>query len=873
MKYLDYLYNKIDDTPIVYDEKENIDEISSSYNSIEGVYLVKYPKRTPLEEINNYVKLHYEKFQKDIAFSKEVFAKYDPDHKLVKDVSLFVKTLYDGKLPQDFYNYQIDYSKKFSLSRFEVRCNCKTKRLNVVGPANCSPQEFIRMAKLFFYINDFSLQGFIFTSDMGFNYNKSKDKTKEIYHSDFCIYNNLPPLSFYGFPIQYIKDLVNSQISLNLSDDSQSIIIHVLDNYNDHDLAKKVNAYLDKNLISVLSLLKDLDLSGYDEIKELIKTHLKFLKNAEDINGKDMTKKENLEDETKKDEINKDESLKENNEIENNIENQRPDYFPPESFAGYPIVYIAKYNRKNMCFYFNDDYTKIVVKYPGYWEYDELKNRVVPFLEKNRLYIIEHMEKGREELEKDKEDEANLELPEYYEGIDIEYRRTHRENLRITILGDNSRIIISGSEDISDDAFARSVNKLLEDKHWEIVDVIEENERKGFNRFRDVVKKSYLTKEGELPDFLEGVPIKYSRKKNIIQMKIEINKKRDALICSVPDHLTQKQACRNFNEYVNVELSYVKKLAKFLKIVNPSLSQKEKEEKKKLKNAQEGELKANTSNGTLPTTFEGVMIKYIRKSNLRGIRISYRNRNLVISAPTFISLEELAKDVNRMLEESHDKILGFINEGRKKEQLLNNEENPTEFHKIPLKIPFDYVDGDYFALWGEKIQLHFIDKEDEETYNFNHDAPNLYDELFFLDRVNHKLYLFIPKNEPQKQTYANNKSLLKFLNVEFRNVVKEIRDEIAQKFKIYVHHVVPKNNATKYGWCNSRTREISLSIGLIQYQKICLKEVFYHEITHYEISGHTKEFYALLEHYMPNWREAESILTGKSVEHIRTHIA
>ena len=61
----------------------------------------------------------------------------------------------------------------------------------------------------------------------------------------------------------------------NLSDDSQSIIIHVFDNYNDHDLAKKVNAYLDKNLISVLSLLKDLDLSGYDEIKELIKTHLK----------------------------------------------------------------------------------------------------------------------------------------------------------------------------------------------------------------------------------------------------------------------------------------------------------------------------------------------------------------------------------------------------------------------------------------------------------------------------------------------------------------------------------------------------------------------------------------------------------------------
>jgi predicted metal-dependent hydrolase len=69
-----------------------------------------------------------------------------------------------------------------------------------------------------------------------------------------------------------------------------------------------------------------------------------------------------------------------------------------------------------------------------------------------------------------------------------------------------------------------------------------------------------------------------------------------------------------------------------------------------------------------------------------------------------------------------------------------------------------------------------------------------------------------------------------------------------------------KKMRTRWGSCNTEKRRIWLGLELAKKPEICLDYVFLHELAHLVERGHNAAFYALMDKFMPDWREVKMIL-------------
>lgn len=65
---------------------------------------------------------------------------------------------------------------------------------------------------------------------------------------------------------------------------------------------------------------------------------------------------------------------------------------------------------------------------------------------------------------------------------------------------------------------------------------------------------------------------------------------------------------------------------------------------------------------------------------------------------------------------------------------------------------------------------------------------------------------------------------------------------------------------TRWGSCNTRARRIWLNLELIKKPELCLESVLVHEMVHLLEPSHNKRFYALMDKFMPQWREHQQSL-------------
>jgi predicted metal-dependent hydrolase len=67
---------------------------------------------------------------------------------------------------------------------------------------------------------------------------------------------------------------------------------------------------------------------------------------------------------------------------------------------------------------------------------------------------------------------------------------------------------------------------------------------------------------------------------------------------------------------------------------------------------------------------------------------------------------------------------------------------------------------------------------------------------------------------------------------------------------------------TRWGTCNTSAGRIWLNVELAKKPEECLRYVTLHELAHLKISGHGRDFKALLDRYMPDWREIRKRMNG-----------
>lgn len=77
-----------------------------------------------------------------------------------------------------------------------------------------------------------------------------------------------------------------------------------------------------------------------------------------------------------------------------------------------------------------------------------------------------------------------------------------------------------------------------------------------------------------------------------------------------------------------------------------------------------------------------------------------------------------------------------------------------------------------------------------------------------------------------------------------------------------------KYMTTRWGSCNTRTGKIWLNLQLAKKTPECLEYVILHEVVHLLEKKHNGRFIALMDRYMPMWREIRVTLNGQVLDYM-----
>ena len=64
-----------------------------------------------------------------------------------------------------------------------------------------------------------------------------------------------------------------------------------------------------------------------------------------------------------------------------------------------------------------------------------------------------------------------------------------------------------------------------------------------------------------------------------------------------------------------------------------------------------------------------------------------------------------------------------------------------------------------------------------------------------------------------------------------------------------------KKMKTRWGVCNIKKKQVTLNIELFRYDMECLDYVIVHELSHFLVQNHSKDFWKVVEKYCPNYKE------------------
>ncbi len=98
--------------------------------------------------------------------------------------------------------------------------------------------------------------------------------------------------------------------------------------------------------------------------------------------------------------------------------------------------------------------------------------------------------------------------------------------------------------------------------------------------------------------------------------------------------------------------------------------------------------------------------------------------------------------------------------------------------------------------------------------------------------------------------------LLKYIQREREKWDREICD----RYHIQRPKITIKKMKSRWGSCTPAKSHISMSLRLVHYPVACMQYVLLHEYAHFLVQNHGKEFYRVVERYMPQYQTYRKML-------------
>lgn len=187
---------------------------------------------------------------------------------------------------------------------------------------------------------------------------------------------------------------------------------------------------------------------------------------------------------------------------------------------------------------------------------------------------------------------------------------------------------------------------------------------------------------------------------------------------------------------------------------------------------------------------------------------------------------------------SEQQIKQFIYE--KAEWIARHQQRIVATPKVP---DYQYISGEIHGLWGEDYRLNVI-----ETSGRHH-----------VVRENDELHLFVRRNTHRVN---RKKALMTWYAQQLDSEITRLSAKWQPIMQQSLNSWQVRQMKSRWGSCHIQRRHIVLALALIHYPKTCLEYVFVHEMVHLYERYHNARFYALMDHYLPQWRERKALLNS-----------
>jgi len=160
----------------------------------------------------------------------------------------------------------------------------------------------------------------------------------------------------------------------------------------------------------------------------------------------------------------------------------------------------------------------------------------------------------------------------------------------------------------------------------------------------------------------------------------------------------------------------------------------------------------------------------------------------------------------------------------------------------------EYIDRESHHVWGRRVLLNLVEVDGPASVQLRHS----------------RLLLSV---RPGTDEAARKAILASWYRRILRAEVVPLIAAWERRLEVTVAGLHVQQMKTKWGSCNPTARTLRLNTELTKKPKACLEYIVVHEMCHLIESTHGPKFLALMDHFMPAWRETRALLNRLPARH------
>jgi hypothetical protein len=222
-----------------------------------------------------------------------------------------------------------------------------------------------------------------------------------------------------------------------------------------------------------------------------------------------------------------------------------------------------------------------------------------------------------------------------------------------------------------------------------------------------------------------------------------------------------------------------------------------------------------------------ITVDVVRRRNVRNINLTVHppDGRVRVSAPRWTSLAAI--------QEFAISKLDWIRRHRRKIRSMARE------------TPLRYVDGEVHRVWGRNHVLRVTEVDRPPS----------------VELTPRRLHLTVRTGADR----AGRRTIVEaWYRDELRAALPRLLARWEKRLGVKTKHVYIRRMKTRWGTCNPRARTIRLNTELATRRPALLEYLVVHELVHFLEPTHNARFHALMDRYLPDWRERRDELNGQA---------